>query len=241
MIDEADKQLLDGHGVAAARLEHWRLMFDTLQARFRTGSFAKGMTFVERIAAEADKADHHPDLDLRYGFVHVTLSSHDVGGVTQRDVRLARVISEIADGLELAPETAKLSVTELALDTADPEAVAPFWRAVLGYEERDGELVDPDGRRPTLWFQPTEPHETPRQRFHLDVRVPPEYAEQRIAAALEAGGTLVSDARAPRFWVLADPEGNKACITTWLGRTPGPEQPDAGTGVPHGETPGAAG
>jgi 4a-hydroxytetrahydrobiopterin dehydratase len=48
--------------------------------------------------------------------------------------------------------------------------------------------------------------------------VPPEVAESRIAAALEAGGTLVTDENAPRFWVLADPQGNKACVTTGRGR-----------------------
>lgn len=225
MIDDADKQVLDGHGVAEALLDDWRMLFATLQARFRTRTFARGLALVERIAAEAEKADHHPDIDLRYGFVHVTLTSHDVGGVTQRDVRLARVISELADGLEAPPETAKLAVTELALDTADAEKVKPFWRAVLGYADspNEDELVDPDGRGPTLWFQETEPHDEPRQRFHVDVRVPPEFAEQRIAAAREAGGTLVDDSHAPRFWVLADPEGNKACVTTWLGRTPAPQ------------------
>ena len=42
--------------------------------------------------------------------------------------------------------------------------------------------------------------------------------DARIAAALAAGGRLVSDARAPAFWVLADPEGNEACICTWQNR-----------------------
>ena len=74
------------------------------------------------------------------------------------------------------------------------------------------------GSLPTVWFQHTEPHDEPRQRFHLDIRVPPEVAEQRIAAALEAGGTLVTDEYAPRFWVLADAQGNKACVTTGRGR-----------------------
>jgi 4a-hydroxytetrahydrobiopterin dehydratase len=45
--------------------------------------------------------------------------------------------------------------------------------------------------------------------------VSPEVAEQRIAAALAAGGTMVSDAEAPAFTVLADPEGNKVCVCTW--------------------------
>ncbi|WP_425489824.1 VOC family protein [Nocardioides ungokensis] len=48
-----------------------------------------------------------------------------------------------------------------------------------------------------------------------------EEAFARVEAALGAGGTLVSDDRAPTFWVLADAEGNKACVTTWAGRAEG--------------------
>ena len=57
-----------------------------------------------------------------------------------------------------------------------------------------------------------------RNRIHLDVDVPPERAAARIEAALAAGGRLISDAAAPAFWVLADAEGNEACICTWQGR-----------------------
>jgi 4a-hydroxytetrahydrobiopterin dehydratase len=57
-----------------------------------------------------------------------------------------------------------------------------------------------------------------RNRFHLDVCVPADKAPQRLQAALDAGGTLRYDAEAPAFWVLADVEGNEACITTWEGR-----------------------
>ena len=74
------------------------------------------------------------------------------------------------------------------------------------------------GDVPALWFQDTEDHEEPRQRFHLDVWVPPEQVQPRIDAALAAGGTLASDAEAPSFWVLADPDGNKACLCTWQDR-----------------------
>ncbi len=83
---------------------------------------------------------------------------------------------------------------------------------MLGVEETS------DGDLPPLWFQQTDPHPEPRQRFHVDITVPPEVAERRIAAALAAGGTLVSDDHAPAFTVLADAEGNKACISTPLGR-----------------------
>ena len=215
------KQTLTFAEVEAAGLADWRRLFDALHTRFATGSFDRGLELVNRIGALADEADHHPDVDLRYPHVDVTLSSHDVHGVTSRDLDLARRISDAAAELGVAADPSAVSVLEIALDTADHEAIKPFWRAVLGLADHpayDQELSDGSGRLPTLWFQHTTPHEEPRQRFHLDLRVPPEVAEGRIAAALAAGGVLVSDARAPRFTVLADAQGNKVCVTTGLGR-----------------------
>ena len=99
-------------------------------------------------------------------------------------------------------------------------AAAALARPAIGQPQYGSVLrFVPEGDLPTLWFQQTEPHETPRQRFHLDIRVPPEVAEERIEAALAAGGTLVSDERAPTFTVLADPQGNKVCVCTQIGRS----------------------
>ncbi len=64
---------------------------------------------------------------------------------------------------------------------------------------------------PILWFQDTDEHETPRQRFHVDVWVAPEVAEQRITAAVAAGGIVVAESQAPSYTVIADQDGNKAC------------------------------
>lgn len=217
-----DRSLLDGHAIEAELLADWRVLFGALHARFATGDFGTGLRLVNQIGEAAEEAGHHPDLDLTYPCVGVRLSSHDVGGVTHRDVRLARAISELAGKLGATPETAGLQVLELGLDTEDHEAIKPFWQALLQLQETDGqpeELTDPAGVFPTIWFQQSEPGSGPApQRWHLDVRVPPEVAEQRIGAAIEAGGTMVSDARAPTFWVLADAQGNQACVTTWIGR-----------------------
>ena len=207
--------------VAEEGLADWRLLFHGLHACYRLRDFATGLRLVAAIGAVAEELDHHPDLDLRHGRLRVRLSSHDAHGVTARDVRLARRITAIAAAEEVRADPACLQVLELALDTVDAAAVKPFWRAVLGLADSansDLELVDPDGSLPTLWFQPTAPHDEPRQRFHVDVRVPPEVAPGRVEAALGAGGRLVSDERAPMFWVLADAEGNRACVTTWQGR-----------------------
>lgn len=206
--------------VAAEGLDDWRWMLRALHARFRTGDFVTGLRLATAIAEAAEKMDHHPDLDLRYPHLNVRLSSHDVGGVTDRDLRLARRISELAAEAGVAADPAAVQVLELALDTAVLDRVRPFWLAVLGMSEtvRPDELVDEGGSLPTLWFQETDPHDEPRQRFHVDITVPPEVAPARIEAALAAGGTLVSAAREPAFTILADAEGNKACVCTSAGR-----------------------
>ncbi len=216
-----DHTILTGPDVEGEALHDWRILFGTLHARFDTGDFATGARLVAAVADAADAVDHHPDVTLTYPRVDIRLTSHDVGGVTQRDVRLARTISALAADLGATPRPEQTQAIELALDTPDHTTVKAFWVALLGYRahpERDDELNDPFGVLPTIWFQTTEPHDPPRQRWHIDVRIPPEVAGSRIAAALAAGGALVSDEYAPSFWVLADPDGNRACITTWLDR-----------------------
>lgn len=212
---------LSGDEIDRMGLDDWRSMHGSLQARFRTRNFATGLRLVEAIGAAAEELNHHPDLDLRYGHLNVRLSSHDVGGKTARDVELARRTSALAADLGIRADPAALSRVEIGLDTWDAEEIKPFWAVVLGMTPNprfDDELRDEQGDLPTLWFQQTQQHEEPRQRFHLDIRVPPEVADARIAAALAAGGVLVSDEHAPRFTVLADPQGNKVCVCTHVGR-----------------------
>jgi 4a-hydroxytetrahydrobiopterin dehydratase len=218
---------LTGKQILDAGLDDWRLLLRALHARFATGGFQKGLDLVNAIGAEAEEMNHHPDLDLRWGHLNVKLTSHDTGGVTDRDIRLARRISELAAGLGVEARPAEVQTLELALDTADFAAVKPFWAAVLGLDENPDvpdEVADGSGALPSLWFQSTDAHETPRQRFHLDIHVPHDVAQARIAAALEAGGTLVSESAAPSFTVLADADGNKVCVCCWQAREPGEER-----------------
>ncbi len=210
-----NKQILD------ARLEDWRQLAVALHARFRTGDFVTGLQFVTAVTEAAEAADHHPDVTLTYPYVDLKLVSHDVSGVTQRDIDLARRISEIARERGIDAQPSAVTEIELALDTADVAALGPFWAALLtgSRDSVDGDdVADPGGRVPLLWFQHTDAHETPRQRFHIDLWVPHDQAEERIAAAVAAGGRVVDDGHAPSFVVLADPEGNKACVCTCLDR-----------------------
>lgn len=206
-------------------LADWRVLLGRLHARFATGKggFSAGAELASRIAAVADEMDHHPDVDLRYPHVTVTTVSHDVGEITDRDRRLAVEVSRLAAELGLEARPDEVSALEIGLDVMVATDVAPFWRAVLGYqpEEEGGEadcLVDPAARHAGLWFQQMDEPRTERGRFHLDITVPHDLAEQRVQDALAAGGRLVTDEFAPSWWVLADAEGNEACVCTWQGR-----------------------
>ncbi len=76
----------------SAGVEDWRALFSGACAHFRTGSFTTGVALVDAIARLADAADHHPDVDLRYKGVTVRLWTHDVDGLSERDIGLARQI-----------------------------------------------------------------------------------------------------------------------------------------------------
>lgn len=208
-------QILTARQVAEAGLEGWLHVPGALVTRVRTGDFATGLRLVDAVGEAAEEMDHHPDLTLRYAEVDVRLSSHDVGGVTERDLRLARRVGELAAELGARPSATDVSVLELALDTPARQTVMPFWEAVLrmGRTPAPDDLADSSGALPLVWFQESGAEE-PRQRWHLDVWVDPSQVDDLIEAAEAAGGRLVSDEHAPSFWVLADPEGNKVCLCT---------------------------
>ncbi|MDF8265663.1 4a-hydroxytetrahydrobiopterin dehydratase [Luteipulveratus sp. YIM 133296] len=155
MTDE--KQKLTAAQVLEAGIDDWRPILGRIKARFRTGDFATGLALVDKIGEAAEAAGHHPDVSLTYPEVLVTLSSHDVGGITSRDVDLARRISGFAADLGAEADVAGLTQLELGLDTTRSEQNAPFYAALFGGEVKDGEPVDPSGQVPTVWWQdPTE-------------------------------------------------------------------------------------
>ena len=205
----------------------WRLVLGELRTEVQTGSLPLAADVAGR-AASVPGADGHLQLDVRADRVLLSLQTAAVGWVTERDVQLAQRITAVAAELRLTTVSGvgerSVQVLEIGIDTLDAAAIRPFWRAVLGYADEPGRfgpwdgLIDPLGQGPAVWFQRMDAPRPQRNRIHFDVSVPHDEAEPRIAAALAAGGTLISDAAAPAFWVLADAEGNEACITTWQGR-----------------------
>jgi len=81
---------------ALVSLHVWQRNGKAIQRVFRFPDFKAAMQFVNKVADAAEQANHHPDIDIRYDTVTMALVSHDSGGVTQRDVRMAGVIDKIA-------------------------------------------------------------------------------------------------------------------------------------------------
>ncbi|HSO63782.1 MAG TPA: VOC family protein [Ornithinibacter sp.] len=212
--------------VLGAGLADWRKLAQRLHARFRVADATTGAAFLAdavRAASALSLADHLEatlaprHVDLR---VATDLAGNGIG-VTADDATLAQALSDVARQHGLVAAPGEVTQVEMGLDTAHRAALAPFWAVVLT-GTTDGvvedTVFDPTNRVPSIWFQETEPHEAPRQRWHPDVWVPPEAADARIAAAVAAGGAVVDDSEAPSFTVLSDLEGNRACICTVLGR-----------------------
>ena len=179
-------------------------------------------------AAALAGAQGHLRMDVREDRVVLAVQSA-AGWVTPHDVELARQISAAVQGdfrrpTEFGSRPRAVQALEIGIDAMDIPAIRPFWKAVLGYGDEPGHtgptdaLIDPLGQGPAIWFQQMDAPRPQRNRIHFDVNVPHEEAHERIAATIAAGGKLVYDAEAPAFWVLADPEGNEACICTWQGR-----------------------
>ncbi len=204
-------------------VEDWRVVGEGACAYFRTGSFAASARLVHAISELAGLEDHHPDVDLRYGGVTVRLITiaHDYYGLSKRDVELARQISAVARRLGDSADPSAVQTVQVTIDALVIHKLKPFWRAVLGYRDRADspeDLIDPHGRGASFWFQRMDTPSPERNRIHVDVWVPPDQAQARIAAAIAAGGHLVSDEHAPAWWTLADAEGNLADVATTMGR-----------------------
>lgn len=197
----------------------WRFVLGFYRTSVPVGSLTEAGAVAAQVLS-LPGVDNHLRLDLRDDRVLLTVFAPNATRVTETETDLVRRIS----ALELKFEPEMVQMFEIALDAIDIPTIRPFWKAVLGYVDEvepagpSDPLIDPRGQSPALWFQQMDTPRTQRNRIHFDLSVPHDQLDARLAAALVAGGALVSDRSAPAFWVLADPEGNEICLTTWQGR-----------------------
>jgi 4a-hydroxytetrahydrobiopterin dehydratase len=211
----------------------WRFVLGEFRTFVLTGSLPLAADVAARAAAVTG-AQGHLRMDLREDRVVLALQTAEVSWVTPHDADLAHRLSAVVEEFRLSTQPGDandteagpraVQVIEIAIDAMDIASIRPFWQAVMGYAAEPGHhgaedpLVDPVGQSPCIWFQQMDEPRPQRNRIHFDVSVPHDQVHQRIEAAVAAGGKVVYDAEAPAFWVLADAEGNEACLTTWQGR-----------------------
>jgi 4a-hydroxytetrahydrobiopterin dehydratase len=201
----------------AGGVEDWRVLFTGAHAFFRVTSFAEGARFVAAIADVSAAVGHYPDVDLRPEGLTLRTCSGEYGALSDRDVELARGVSEAARRLKIEADPSQVQVVAIAVAQDAGIDTGSFWAAALGYRHLgpDEDVVDRHRRNPHLSFQQLKPPRPGRGRTHIDVSVPADQSEARVAAALAAGGRLVDGGHAPDWWTLASPENHKVDIAAW--------------------------
>ncbi|QIG38872.1 hypothetical protein G5T42_04705 [Microbacterium sp. 4R-513] len=191
----------------------WHVLYGGAQTVFRTPSFAAGVEFIRRIALVTQAVGREPDIDLRPEAVVVRTASTLRGRLDTADVELVRHVSAIAAELGLVPDPSQLHTIQIAIAEAEGVSTRDFWVAALGYQSLGGLVVDPLRRGPRMWFD--EIAAPGRGRTHIDIALPNDRAEERVAAVIEAGGRLADDSHAPDWWTLASPDNHGVDIAAW--------------------------
>lgn len=230
--NEADLfPLTDGDAFTATPgLEDWRAMLDA--GTYYTADVERGVALVDEAARIADDAGVELLIELRPEGVAIR-TGKDRWGLPSYEAA-ARQVQRAAREAGLVADLRGVRDLQIAIDARDVDGVRTFWEAALGYrpltdvvpEGSPSDLYDPCWINPPLMFQRIDPELDPdhaaraaqRGRIHVDLFVPDDQAEARIAAAVAAGGRVVYDAEAPDFWTLADPEGNELDIAVGVGR-----------------------
>ncbi len=209
--------------LAAEGVDDWVVLHGGAMAVFGVGSLVKSAQLAEAVAGVAG-AELGILMTVASDRLTVRLT-RDVWHLEPRHVEVARAVSEIARTFGARSDRSAVQEVQLAVAAQPAGLDGGFWRAVLGYvPAADDNAVDPLGHGSTVWMQELDPAKPLRHAMHVDVSVAREEAERRLAVALAAGGRIVDDSEAPRWWTLADRAGNRVCIAAWPdGAGSGPE------------------
>ena len=201
----------------------WQGVFSAM-ACYRITSTTQQRDLAAAAAALADDSGFPLLVDLRPGLV-IFDSGKDQGeadahGLELDFTDLAGELQAAARDLGATADPGLPRFVQLFLDAADVDAVRAFWVAVLGYthDRRAGvsDIHDPRRLNPVLVFQELDTSETERRRqrnrIHVELAVPADLAQTRLATTLAAGGRLLDESE--DRWRVADPEGNELVIVS---------------------------
>jgi len=199
----------------------WRVVFAAMVC-YRVATPVQQRDLVLTAARLADQAGFPLLIDVRPGLVILDsgkdMADADAHGLDLDFADLAAGIQAAAHELEAHADAALPRFVQLFLDAADVDAVRAFWRAALGYvpDRRDGvsDIVDPRRLNPELVFQKLVETDTERRgqrnRIHVELALPADAAEARVAAALAAGGSV------PGFEGEDESGGRRWCVLGWV-------------------------
>ncbi|WP_421735609.1 VOC family protein [Cellulomonas sp.] len=201
----------------------WQAVFSAM-ACYRITSPAQQRDLAAAAAALADDAGFPLLVDLRPGLVILDTGKDqwedDAHGLALDFTDLATSLQAAARDLGATADPGLPRFVQLVLDAADVDAVRAFWLAALGYtpDRRDGasDIIDPRRLNPVLLFQDVDTSDTERRRqrnrIHVELAVPTDLAQTRLATTLAAGGRLLDESEGR--WRVADPEGNELVIVS---------------------------
>ena len=210
--------------MAADGVENWRVISDGACAFYPTRSLADSAELVAALAAIEGIERHPPSIDIRHDGVTVRFLTKNAEGygLKRHDLDLARQVERVARERGLAADPSAIQSLLVIPGWTNRTEIMPFWQAVLGYEPRidspDEDLVDPRDRDAAIWFEEMDaPRGDGKGAIHVAVWVPREIAQERIDAALAAGGRIVYEANAPSWVTLEDPAGNQVDVASVTG------------------------
>lgn len=209
MSEQGWKAFLEADGV-----DDWVVLHGGPTAVFRVGSHHEAGKLAAAIAAVPGLL---PRTILTIAADRLTVRlTRELWAIEETHIELARAISAVARAHGAAGDRRAVQEVQLAVAAKPEEIDLAFWRAVLGYDAMAPDNgIDPLGQGSTVWMQDLDPEKPLRHAMHVDVSLAREVAEERLAAALAAGGRLVNDSEAPAWWTLSDRAGNKVDIAAW--------------------------
>jgi 4a-hydroxytetrahydrobiopterin dehydratase len=201
--------------LAAEGTDDWVVLHGGATAVFQVPSLREAAQLAEAVVRVPGLQGSGVLLTIADDRLAVRLS-RGVFRLEEGHIDLARAVSATALAHGAVADRSAVQGVQVAI-AAKPEAVdVGFWRAVLGYVPlADDNAIDPLGHGSTVWMQELDPDKPLRHAMHVDVSLARELAEERLAAALAAGGRIVDGSQAPETWILSDRAGNRVCIATW--------------------------
>jgi 4a-hydroxytetrahydrobiopterin dehydratase len=201
--------------LAAEDVADWVVLHGGAMAVFRSSSLVEAAWLAEAVAHVSGLDGAGALMTIADDQLTVRLT-RDLWRLDQQHIQLARAVSAVARAHGAIVDRTRAQEVQFAI-AGQPDAVdVGFWRAALGYaRQADDNAVDPLGHGSTVWMQDLDPAKPLRHAMHVDVSVAREHVEERLAAALAAGGRIVDDSSAPEAWILSDRAGNRVCICAW--------------------------